>query len=149
MSIEFDKKAYLGILLMLLLASKRPNTIQPSSLLARELCISKSYLQQIGKPLREHNLINSHRGPGGGYSLAKSVEKISITDVIRALIKLNFDAKKDIYSEEYILWINISNGLLYYLDALSIKMLVPKKPLTNQHEFPQRDRFFYLQKLII
>ena len=133
---------------MLLLASKRPNTIQPSSLLARELCISESYLQQVGKPLREHNLIKSLRGPGGGYSLAKSVEKISITDVIRALIKPNFDAK-NMYSEEYILWTNISNGLLNHLDALSIKMLVPKKPLTNQHEFPQRDRFSYLQKLII
>ena len=38
--------------------------------------ISLSYLEQLFSKLRQHQLVESTRGPGGGYSLARSAEKI-------------------------------------------------------------------------
>jgi len=37
--------------------------------------ISLSYLEQLFSKLRQHQLVESTRGPGGGYSLARSAEK--------------------------------------------------------------------------
>ena len=47
--------------------------------------ISLSYLEQLFGKLRRHNLVESVRGPGGGYNLAKSAEQISVADVILAV----------------------------------------------------------------
>jgi len=47
--------------------------------------ISLSYLEQLFRRLREHGLVNSVRGPGGGYLLAKDAVNISIADIIRAV----------------------------------------------------------------
>jgi len=37
--------------------------------------ISLSYLEQLFSKLRQSELVESTRGPGGGYSLARSAEK--------------------------------------------------------------------------
>lgn len=47
--------------------------------------ISLSYLEQLFSLLRKSGLVKSTRGPGGGYSLNKAVENISIADVILAV----------------------------------------------------------------
>ena len=47
--------------------------------------ISLSYLEQLFGKLRRHNLVESVRGPGGGYNLANSAEQISVADVILAV----------------------------------------------------------------
>lgn len=47
--------------------------------------ISLSYLEQLFGRLRRHGLVESVRGPGGGYHLARSPEAISIADVIIAV----------------------------------------------------------------
>ena len=133
---------------MLLLASKRNNIIHQAALLAKELCISESYLQQISKHLRTHGLIKSHRGPCGGYSLAKSIVNISIAEVIRA-INMPHNGVTNMHSKEYILWIKTYVGLLNHLDTISLKSLVPSEQLTSQHKSTQRDHYSYLQKLII
>lgn len=47
--------------------------------------ISLSYLEQLFRKLRENNLVDSVRGPGGGYLLAKPANEITISDVMRAV----------------------------------------------------------------
>jgi Rrf2 family iron-sulfur cluster assembly transcriptional regulator len=47
--------------------------------------ISLSYLEQLFGRLRRHGLVESVRGPGGGYHLARSPQAISIADVIIAV----------------------------------------------------------------
>jgi len=47
--------------------------------------ISLSYLEQLFGRLRRHGLVESVRGPGGGYRLARSPQGISIADVIIAV----------------------------------------------------------------
>ncbi|MEW6992379.1 Fe-S cluster assembly transcriptional regulator IscR [Colwelliaceae bacterium 6441] len=47
--------------------------------------ISLSYLEQLFSRLRKHGLVNSIRGPGGGYRLGKCSAKIAVADVISAV----------------------------------------------------------------
>lgn len=44
--------------------------------------ISLSYLEQLFVKLRRANIVDSVRGPGGGYVLARSAEKIRVDQII-------------------------------------------------------------------
>ena len=47
--------------------------------------ISLSYLEQLFGKLRRHGIVESVRGPGGGYNTAKTLESISVADIIAAV----------------------------------------------------------------
>ncbi|MBA2690464.1 MAG: Fe-S cluster assembly transcriptional regulator IscR [Burkholderiales bacterium] len=47
--------------------------------------ISLSYLEQLFGKLRRHDLVESVRGPGGGYSLARKTSEISVAEIIVAV----------------------------------------------------------------
>ena len=47
--------------------------------------IPARYLEQIFQRLRRAELIRSKRGPGGGYTLARAPEEISLLEIIEAL----------------------------------------------------------------
>ena len=47
--------------------------------------ISLSYLEQLFSRLRKQGLVVSSRGPGGGYSLSRAADEISVGDVIYAV----------------------------------------------------------------
>lgn len=47
--------------------------------------ISLSYLEQLFGKLRRHELVESQRGPGGGYLLARLARKITVADIIFAV----------------------------------------------------------------
>ena len=47
--------------------------------------ISLSYLEQLFGKLRRHELVESTRGPGGGYSLGRGADQISVADIITAV----------------------------------------------------------------
>lgn len=44
--------------------------------------ISLSYLEQLFGKLRRHELVESTRGPGGGYSLGRKASEITVADII-------------------------------------------------------------------
>ena len=47
--------------------------------------ISLSYLEQLFGKLRRHRLVESVRGPGGGYNLAKDMSTVTVADIILAV----------------------------------------------------------------
>jgi Rrf2 family iron-sulfur cluster assembly transcriptional regulator len=47
--------------------------------------ISLSYLEQLFGKLRRHGLVDSVRGPGGGYNLARGADAVSVADIITAV----------------------------------------------------------------
>jgi Rrf2 family iron-sulfur cluster assembly transcriptional regulator len=55
--------------------------------------ISLSYLEQLFSRLRKGGLVNSIRGPGGGYRLGKCSADIAVADVISA-VNESVDATK-------------------------------------------------------
>lgn len=44
--------------------------------------ISLSYLEQLFSRLRRDGLVESTRGPGGGYTLGRAMEDISVADIV-------------------------------------------------------------------
>jgi len=47
--------------------------------------ISLSYLEQLFGKLRRRELVESVRGPGGGYYLAREASLVSVADIVRAV----------------------------------------------------------------
>lgn len=47
--------------------------------------ISLSYLEQLFGKLRRRELVESVRGPGGGYNLARDASRVTVADIIRAV----------------------------------------------------------------
>jgi len=47
--------------------------------------ISLSYLEQLFSKLRKHELVDSTRGPGGGYRLSRNADDIAVAQVITAV----------------------------------------------------------------
>jgi len=47
--------------------------------------ISLSYLEQLFGKLRRGRLVESVRGPGGGYNLARDASRVTVADIINAV----------------------------------------------------------------
>ena len=47
--------------------------------------ISLSYLEQLFGKLRRRSLVESVRGPGGGYNLARDAAQVTVADIVRAV----------------------------------------------------------------
>lgn len=57
----------------------------PLSEIAKRQQISLSYLEQMFSKLRQQGLVSSTRGPGGGYTLGRRTDAISVADIISAV----------------------------------------------------------------
>ena len=61
--------------------------------------ISLHYLEQLFRKLRNGQTVKSVRGPGGGYVLARSMDQISMRDVLECVGE-NINPAKDILGSE-------------------------------------------------
>lgn len=57
----------------------------PLSSIALRHQISLSYLEQMFSKLRQHGLVESTRGPGGGYTLGQQSQGITVADIVEAI----------------------------------------------------------------
>ncbi len=55
-----------------------------SEQLARELCIPKSFLAKILHSLAKQNILESHRGAHGGFTIKGKLDEISVYEIILA-----------------------------------------------------------------
>lgn len=53
--------------------------------ISRQEGISQTYLEQLLNKLKKKGLLNSVRGPKGGYVLSRNPEEITVADVVRVL----------------------------------------------------------------
>ena len=67
------------------IASGAPGAVTSLTELARRQNISLAYLEQLFVKLRRAGIVESVRGPGGGYRLARPASEIRVTDVLRAV----------------------------------------------------------------
>ena len=101
---------------------------------ARRQGISLSYLEQLFARLRRNGLVDSVRGPGGGYNLAMPPSSISVAKIVIA-INENIDAtrcggEKNCDGEErcltHNLWEDLSHRIHDFLDGITLADLVNK-----------------------
>jgi Rrf2 family transcriptional regulator, iron-sulfur cluster assembly transcription factor len=107
--------------------------------------ISLSYLEQLFSRLRKQGLVSSSRGPGGGYSLGRPAEEISVSDVIRAVDEpvdaTRCHGKKNCHGEDrcltHDLWEELSQQITDFLSNISLASLVERgsvKKLSERQE---------------
>ncbi len=84
---RISTKGRYGTRLMLNLALHFQESSPARSLkeVAEEEDISIRYLEQIIIPLRDHRLVKSQRGAGGGYTLARPPASIRLSEVLQAV----------------------------------------------------------------
>lgn len=101
--------------------------------------ISLSYLEQLFARLRKHGLVDSVRGPGGGYRLACSAADISVGAVIHAVDE-SIDAtrcqgKANCQGGErcltHSLWQGLSDRISDFLDGITLDELMNKDDVSD------------------
>ena len=115
--------------------------------ISRRQKISVSYLEQMFTELRRAGLVESTRGPGGGYEIARKVGDITVADIVRAVDHLEIepvgmqrdrsatDGQQCLTPE---LWSSLNQRVIEYLDSVSLKKLVDDQPgySSKSHDAP-------------
>ncbi len=95
--------------------------------------ISLSYLEQLFGKLRRHHLVESVRGPGGGYRLARVEPEITVADIIisvdEPLDATQCGGKQDCHGEgnrcmTHELWASLNARMVDFLDSITLQKLV-------------------------
>jgi Rrf2 family iron-sulfur cluster assembly transcriptional regulator len=94
--------------------------------------ISLSYLEQLFGKLRRHALVDSVRGPGGGYCLAKGMDQVSVADIILAVDEpidaTQCGGKENCRDEQkcltHDLWAALNDRIFDYLHSVTLSQLV-------------------------
>jgi len=110
----------------------RETPVTLSSISERQ-CISLSYLEQLFGKLRRNNIVESVRGPGGGYYLARPANKITIAEIVIAVDE-PLDATKcggmgNCKGETkpcltHELWMGLNEKILGYLQSVTLQQQV-------------------------
>lgn len=102
--------------------------------------ISLSYLEQLFGKLRRNNIVESVRGPGGGYYLARPGSKISIAEIVVAvdepLDATKCGGKGDCHGDQHPcithdLWMGLNEKIHSYLEDISLQQLVDSNSNRN------------------
>jgi Rrf2 family iron-sulfur cluster assembly transcriptional regulator len=101
--------------------------------------ISLSYLEQLFAQLRRNGLVQSVRGPGGGYHLGKEPQLISIAEVIEAVnettdatrCKGAGDCQKGDTCLTHHLWMDLSDQIRNFLGNISLADLVNRQEIMD------------------
>jgi Rrf2 family iron-sulfur cluster assembly transcriptional regulator len=92
--------------------------------------ISISYLEQIFSKMRQHGLVESTRGPGGGYALGFRGDSISVADIVTAIesdepspaIETRKGAQ-DVPDMTEALWEQLHTALMAHMRTITLKSL--------------------------
>lgn len=104
--------------------------------------ISLSYLEQLFGRLRRHSLVDSVRGPGGGYTIARDLDKVSVAEIVTAVDE-TLDAtqcggKEDCLGDKrcmtHDLWSTLNKKMYVYLDSVKLSDLVEKQRARETHQ---------------
>ena len=106
--------------------------------------ISLSYLEQLFGKLRRRSLVESVRGPGGGYNLARKPSELSVADIIRAVEEpidsTQCGGREDCLDKgrcmTHDLWESLNVTVFDFLSGVKLSQLVEQqrtKPVTLVH----------------
>lgn len=97
--------------------------------------ISLSYLEQLFSKLRRNGLVTSTRGPGGGYSVARELHQVAVSEIICA-VNESVDAtqcggKENCHSHgrclTHDLWEGLSAQIEEFLSSVSLQDMIDRQ----------------------
>ena len=126
----------------------KANATQPISLTEISLRqgISISFLEQIFLKLKKYNLVQSSRGPTGGYLLTKSPEEIKLSSIIKAVdekvktVGCKNESKKGCNGKSikcitHDLWDDLENHINNFFEKNTLKDIIYRTDKVQQKEF--------------
>jgi Rrf2 family transcriptional regulator, iron-sulfur cluster assembly transcription factor len=140
---RLSTKGRYAITAMLELALKGGSEPVTLSEIAHNQGISLSYLEQLFASLRAKGLVKGVRGPGGGYYLGRSLEQISIAEIICAVDewveltrvrRIGDPGYGSQYCPSHGLWDYLSDDIYQFLADISLADLM----LRQQSQFETR-----------
>ena len=106
--------------------------------------ISLSYLEQLFGKLRRHGIVESVRGPGGGYKLVGPSDEVTVAGIILAVDEpidaTQCGGKENCHASEHgnngrcmthDLWATLNTKMVDYLESVSLKHLVDQQKMKN------------------
>ena len=115
--------------------------------ISQRQAISLSYLEQLFGKLRRHQIVESIRGPGGGYSLARKADKVTVADIIIAVDEPldatrcggkdschGADAATGARCMTHELWATLNEKMVDYLDSVTLQDLVDQQQQKNAEQ---------------
>ncbi len=112
--------------------------------------ISLSYLEQLFGRLRRSALVESIRGPGGGYRLHRDAAEISVAEIIRAVDEpidaTQCGGKRNCHDDRpcmtHDLWSALNAHIYDYLSSVTLAQLVAAQQAAVEARPVQADSLF-------
>lgn len=134
---RLSTKGRYGVAAMYELATYYDNSSVSLKEIAKKQNFSDAYLEQLFSILKRKRLITSQRGAKGGYKLAKSPDKITVGDIIRALegpIEFSecvggseeFECDRSSVCVTKDIWVKINNSINSVIDYITLQDLLNK-----------------------
>jgi Rrf2 family transcriptional regulator, iron-sulfur cluster assembly transcription factor len=129
---RLSTKGRYALTAMIDLALREKRGPVPLAAISARQHISLSYLEQLFGKLRRHELVESTRGPGGGYSLRRKAEDITVANII---VAVDDDLERDDGEHGDLLaddsgscmindfWSRVNEKLLEHLSSISLHSL--------------------------
>lgn len=127
---RISTKGRFAIIAMIDLALHEGAVPVPLSSIALRHRISLSYLEQMFSRLRQSGLVESTRGPGGGYTLNRAASHITVADIVGAIesgeaaggaTRPSEPAALDMAQE---LWDALNSKMVDYMQSINLQTLV-------------------------
>jgi len=144
-------KGRFAVTAMIDLALRQNNGPVTLAAISQRQQISLSYLEQLFGKLRRHQLVESTRGPGGGYTLGRKATEISVADIILSVDEpidaTHCAGKENCLGESgkcmtHELWSSLNQRMIDFLNSVNLQKLVDdqlakglqveKKPMTRR-----------------
>jgi|SRR5689334_255360 len=110
--------------------------------------ISLSYLEQLFGKLRRRGLVSSVRGPGGGYTVARKPDELSVAEIIRAVDEPidatqcggmeNCRGERKCLTHD--LWASLNDKIFEYLNGVTLGQLVVKAQAEEHQVIELKDQ---------
>ncbi len=119
--------------------------------------ISPRYIEQIFQRLKRAGIIQSIRGPSGGYFLARKVDEITVGDIVRATegnielvhctgprkgSKQGCDRMAQCVVRD--VWMEASSRLMSYLDSVTLQDLCKEAQLKGVERVIDKHLMYYI-----
>jgi len=154
-------KGRFAVTAMIDLALRQGNGPVTLSAISERQEISLSYLEQLFGKLRRHQIVESVRGPGGGYNLARKAADVSVADIIIAvdepLDATQCGGKENCHSVTHPggtrcmthdLWSTLNEKMVEYLDSVSLQDLVNQQH-TKEQKHPEHRALGTEQSVVV
>lgn len=126
-------KGRFAVTAMIDLALRQNNGPVTLAAISQRQQISLSYLEQLFGKLRRHQLVESTRGPGGGYTLGRKATEISVADIILSVDEpidaTHCAGKENCLGETgrcmtHELWTSLNQRMIDFLNSVHLQKLV-------------------------